>query len=180
MSRLPRSLLALIPAVCLAIGLAQPATKPATFDNADPVRIGIYDSRAIALAWSASRFNDVGEKMKQLEEAKKTGDKKKIDELEAWGASHQRMLHFQGFGRVPVSDLLEPVREGMGNLVREKGLAAITMHCDAVAEGATTVDVTEDLVRLYEPPARTLQWIAQLKDHEPVSLVELADLPADR
>lgn len=179
MSWISNRLLFFIPAGCLALGAAfqSPEVSPPVPES---VTIGTYDTRAIALAWAASGFNDSGAKSQQLEAARQAGDQKKIRELEAWGANHQRTLHFQGFGRVPVSDLLEPVRAGMDQLLREKGLAAMTMHCDAVAAGVTTVDITDELVRLYQPPAQTLEWIAQLKDHEPASLVELADLPADR
>jgi hypothetical protein len=143
-------------------------------------RIGVYDSRAIAIAWAGSKFNSVGDKMKELEAAKKAGDKNKIAELEAWGAAHQRLLHFQGFGRVPVGELLKPVEDRLIALMDEKKLLAITMQCDALSANTETVDITLDLVRLYDPPARVLTWVEQLKDKAPVSLVELADMPANK
>ena len=99
---------------------------------------------------------------------------------EAWGVSHQRLLHFQGFGRVPVGDLLQPVQDRLPQLLRDHQLFALTMQCDAVVGGVELVDVTDELVQLYEPNERTLNWVKQLRDQPPLSLIELADLPADK
>ena len=144
------------------------------------VRIGIYDSRAIAIAWARSSHNPVGEKMKEYEAAKKADDKKKVAELEAWGPAHQRLLHFQGFGHVPVGDLLKPVHEPMRELLQKKDLAAIVNECDLVATGVEQVDVTNDLVLFFQPTEETLDIVEQLRDKKPLSLLELADLPADK
>ncbi len=165
-------------AACGLTGIAggqdhRPATDPR-------VRIGVYESRAIAVAWAASTHNPVAEKMKELEVAKREKDSQRMAQLEAWGQAHQRQLHFQGFGRVPVNDLLQPVHAGLVQIMREKQVTAITMQCDAVAEGVELVDVTMDLVQLFAPSERTLTWIKQLREHEPLSLDELAKLPADK
>jgi hypothetical protein len=142
----------------------------------DVIRIGTYDTRAIAVAWAASKHNDLADKFKELEAAKKANDSKRITELEAWGRSHQQVLHFQGFGRVPVDDLLRPVQASMQELLAAKNLSAITMQCDLVAERVEVVDVTMDLVRLFEPAEKTLKWVEQLRDKEPLSLAELSKL----
>lgn len=150
------------------------------FEPRAPIRIGTYDNRAVAVAWAASKHNPVGEKMKELEAAKQAKDQRKIRELETWGQEHQRLLHFQGFGRVPVTDLLEPVEADLKKLLQDKGLSAITLHCDAVASEVELVDVTLDLVKMFEPNERTLTWVEQMKDKKPLSLLELAKLPADK
>ena len=149
--------------------------------NSNPaVRIGTYDNRAIAIAWASSKYNPVGEKVKELEAAKKANDTKKIAELEAWGPAHQRLLHFQGFGRVPVSELLEPVQPKIQELMKERGLSAVAMQCDALAEGVETVDLTMDLVKLFDPNEKTLDWAEQVKAHDPLSLIELAKMDDDK
>ena len=81
-----------------------------SFDRAEPekVRVGTYDSRAIAVAYASSRFSPVAEKMREFELAKQANDKERVRTLEAWGEKHQRGLHRQGFARVPVDDLLAP------------------------------------------------------------------------
>jgi hypothetical protein len=151
-------------------------------ERAEPnrVRIGIYDSRAIAIAWAGSRFNPVDAKMKEYQAAKDSNDAKKIAELEAWGPAHQRLLHIQGFGRVPVGELLLPVQEKLKTLISEQNLVAITMHCDQIAESVQLVDITMELVQFYDPSEKTIEWVKQLRDQEPLSLLELAQLPVDK
>ena len=77
-------------------------------------------------------------------------------------------------------DLLQPVHEPMRQLLREKNLSAIAMECDLVAEGVEQVDVTIELVRFFEPSDQTLAIVEDLRDKAPLSLLELADLPADQ
>ncbi len=165
----------ILTSIVLPASTHRPAPQPQ-----EKHRIGVYDSRAIAIAWASSAYNTVSDKMKEMETAKKAGDKQKVTELEAWGVAHQRMLHFQGFGRVPVGELLKPVEDKLAALIAEKKLLAITMQCDALGVNTETVDITLDLVRLYDPPARVLTWVEQLKDKAPISLTELADIPADK
>jgi hypothetical protein len=144
------------------------------------IRIGTYDNRAITLAHVASRFHKdlMAEKMAALKKAKDAGDQAKVKELEAWGGQYQRQLHFQGFGRAPVDDLLEPVKEKIAQLARDKKLAAVTMSCDFTSEQVELVDVTEDLAKLYGPLEKgTLRAIREIRKVKPVKLAELKDNP---
>lgn len=171
---------AAVAAVLAVVGVGQPSDAAADTD-APPskTRIGTYDNRAIAVAYAPSRFNPVKHKMAEYEAAKAAGDDKKVKQLEQWGQQQQRLLHFQGFGRVPVDDLLAHVRDGVAQLAKDKHLAAIVMDCDHVAENVEVVDVTADLVELFDPSDKTRKMAARIKDAEPVSLLILADLPAD-
>lgn len=145
---------------------------------AEKVRIGTYDNRSIAVAYAASKWNPVREKMAEYEAAKKVGDAAKQKELEAWGEQQQRVLHFQGFGRVPVGELLKPFEKQVAKLAEDRQLAAITMHCDFAAANVEIVDVTDDLVQLFEPAAKTAEMAREIRKAEPVSLTVLADMPA--
>jgi hypothetical protein len=167
-----------IAAVSLSSRAAQ---QPGAADPpaAGKTRIGTYDNRSIAVAYAASKFNPVGEKLKERDAAKQAGDAAKIAELEAWGKSHQRMLHFQGFGRVPVKDLLEHVKDGLAQVAKDHQLTAIVMDCDYTAADTEVVDVTDDLVDLFQPTDRVRDMARKVRDAEPVSIIVLADLPAD-
>ena len=158
-----------------ALGVGQ--TKDAA-PAAGKVRIGTYDNRSIAVAYAASRHNPVKEKVAAHERAKAAGDRDAIKELESWGQNHQRLLHFQGFGHVPVPDLLEPVKDGVKEVAQRRGLAAITMGCDFTAGTVELVDVTEDLVKLYDPTEKTLKTALGIRSAKPVDLIRLADKPA--
>ncbi len=141
--------------------------------NAAPLRIGTYDSRAIAAAYAASKFNPVREKMKEMQAAKAAGDQAKIKELEEWGQSRQRQLHRQGFGRVPVDDLLAHVKDKLPEAARQAGVAAVAMSCDWTGPDVEAVDITDALVALYEPSNRTLEMVKKLKGVAPMPLDEI-------
>lgn len=142
------------------------------------VRIGTYDSRAIVIAYAHSRFNPVGEKTASYEKAKAAGDRAKMKELEAWGEEHQRQLHFQGFGRAPVDDLLVPMKDEVAKLGRERHLAAITMSCEFTSADVELVDITEELVKLYSPSEKTLEHVRAIRKVKPAALTQLAKVPA--
>ncbi len=146
----------------------------------EKLKIGTYDSRAIAIAWAASIHNPVGEKMKEYEAAKKAKDQAKIKELEAWGPSHQKQLHFQGFGRVPVDELLVPVHLQIQEYLAEKDFIAVTMACDQVSDRVEIIDITLDLVQLFDPSERTLESVKQVMRHKPLTLVELSELDENK
>jgi len=172
----------LIPAFCLGLGVPTapvPALTPSHSVQAK-IRIGTYDNRSIAIAFAASRHNPVKEKMAAYNKAKAAGEKDKMKELEAWGENYQRTLHFQGFGRVPVNDLLQPVKEKVRELAKQKGLAAVAMSCDFTSEDVELVDITEDLVKLFEPTDRTLKMALSARSAKLVDLVELSKLPANK
>jgi hypothetical protein len=173
------ALVAAVVTVQLSRGVAQQPEASDPPAAAGKTRIGTYDNRAIAVAYAASQFNPVGEKVKERDAAKQAGDAAKIAELEAWGKSHQRMLHFQGFGHMPVKDLLEYVKDGVAQVAKDQKLAAIVMDCDFVAADVEVVDVTDDLVELFNPTDRTRDMARKIRDAEPVSIIVLADLPAD-
>jgi hypothetical protein len=161
----------------LQLGAARAAQSDATAAQSQAkVRIGVYDSRAVAVAYARSKFNPLQAKMAEHAAAKSAGDEKKVKELEAWGQQQQRMLHFQGFCRVPVTDLLEHVKPGLDKLIADQHLAAIAMACDATSSGVEIVDITDQIVDLYEPSEQARQTIRQLKDVAPTSLLEVAKM----
>ena len=149
---------------CLAAATVQ--TNP----HAAKHRVGTYDSRAIAVAYAASKYNPVNEKRKEQAAAKTAGDSKRAKELEAWGAEHQRNLHRQGFGRVPVDDLLVHVQTELAKVAAKAGVEAIAMHCDFALPEIEVVDITDEMVELYEPNERTLGFVKDLKKHAPLEL----------
>jgi hypothetical protein len=159
-----------------AMGAAPSPDQPVASGK---IRVGTYDNRAIAVAYAASSFNPVSAKMKEYDAAKQAGDKKKIEELEAWGKAHQRMLHFQGFGRVPVQDLLKPVKDGVAKIATEQKLAAIAMECDFTSSDVEVVDVTDQLIELFKPSDKTRTTARKMRSVQPESLLVLADMRAE-
>ena len=134
------------------------------------IRIGTYDSRAIAIAYAASDFNPVADRMKDYEKAKSEGDTKLVKELDQWGKKLQRQLHRQGFSVVPVGDLLKHVNEKLPSVAKSANVVAIVRACDYTLSHVEEVDVTDQLVKLFDPSDKTREIIRQIKDKPPVDL----------
>jgi hypothetical protein len=142
-----------------------------------PLRVGVYDSRAIAMACLRSEWwnNQVQEKMKEMEKAKAAGDEKKVKELNEWGESNQAKAHLQGFGTAPVKNLLETVKDKLPQAAQQAGVDIIVSkwQIDYQAKDAQVVDMTDAIVALYKPSEETLKIVEEMKKQQPVSEEEL-------
>lgn len=137
------------------------------------IRVGVYDNRAIAIAFAPSRFNDLSEKRQELEEAKAIGDEARVAELDEWGRELQKRLHRQGFGRALVDDLLVHVEDRLPEVAQSAGVDVITLQCDFASERVVLVDVTDELVQLFDPSPKTLEYVRQIRKQAPLDPDEI-------
>jgi hypothetical protein len=135
--------------------------------------VGVFDSRAVCVAYTASKSHDsmVREKMAQKKKAEKAGDQQKVKELKEWGKKDQAMRHKQGFGTASVKNLLEHIKRDIPKVAKEAGVDIIISKWDMAyqAKNAEFVDVTELIIRGFEPSEKTLKIIRVLKKHKPLS-----------
>lgn len=138
-----------------------------------PLIVGTYDSRAVCVAYTSSKIHDskVRQKMAQKEKAEKAGDKEKLNELKEWGKKDQAMRHKQGFGTASVKNLLEHVKKDIPKVAKEAGVDIIVSKWDLTWQdkNAKFVDVTELIIRGFEPSEKTLKTIRALRKHKPLS-----------
>jgi hypothetical protein len=171
-------------AIVLVILATGPAWRTATFGaDANPpttakVRIGVYDPRAVAIVYanSAPFKQKLRAKHQELDAAKAANDQAKIKELEAWGADQQVRLHLQGFAAAPVDDLMADVKGQLPDVAAAADVQSIGLRPDFVAPGVEIVDVTDELVKLWSPDAKTLKIIAQLKTIAPLPIEQIAKM----
>jgi len=123
----------------------------------DKVRIGVYESRAVAVAFGASEMREAG---------KKAGDPKIAKAGENMGN--------KGFGTAPVDDILELIKD-LPKLKRQAKITILVSKWDsdtlAKYKSAERVDVTLLLAAEFEPDKRTLQtiWAMQHMHVKPLS-----------
>lgn len=148
--------------------------------GAEPVRIGTYDSRAVGLAYGRSRAH--GEALRELmdeyakaKEEKNTG---RMKELERKGELRQVRMHLQVFSNARVDDALDTVREELAGVAARAGVGAIVDVLDYHDATVEPVDVTDELVGLFDPTPETLKLIADGRAKEPLPIEEIAQLPA--
>ncbi|MBW2713884.1 MAG: hypothetical protein JRC77_09055 [Deltaproteobacteria bacterium] len=133
----------------------------------------MYDNRAIAVAYFGSKHNVFLKKRAEHHEAQAAGDSARAKELTVWVERFQRQIHFQGFCRVPVDDLLHVVKDKMADVAKRTGVDLIGWCPDYTGAEVEVVDITDELVALFNPSEEKLKQIKSLKDVEPTTLADI-------
>lgn len=162
-----------IAVIASCVGHAAPqesATRPT-------IRIGVYDSRGIAIAWARSEeFRQENAKLRaDYEQAKAKGDTLQARKLEKEGKSMDFRLHLRGFSTAGAGDLLTKVADGLPAAAHEAGVALIVSKWELpyMDPGVEVVDVTVPLARLFNPDEETMKILDELATQKPVPLDEL-------
>ena len=153
---------------------AADVSKP---DDAD-VKIGIYDSRAVAVAFTGSEaFKTWMAPFKaEQQKAKAAADAARLKELDQQMRANQVLRHKQAFSTAPVDDLLKFIEGGLGRIKQEAGVKAIVSKWDeaGLKQYKTTekIDITERLVDEFHPTPRQRRSALEIQKHKPISLAE--------
>lgn len=162
--------------------LAQDPAKPAAHKD----RVGIYDSRAVAVAWFFSPGYEAseGRKGRELEaaarQARADGDAKRVAEAEAALKKAVDTVaiprHKQVFSTAPVDDLLANIKDEMPALMKAAGVEKLVSKWDraglAKCGVAERVDVTMALVRALNPTEKQLKAAIDIQTHDPIPLAQ--------
>ncbi len=160
----------------VGLGLSACVKAPPSAPAQGGARIGVYDSRAIAIAWTGTpSFNAwMGPLAAEHERAKAAGDEKRAKELAAEGAARQQRLHLQGFSTAPVDDILGHLKDSLPGIQQQAGVSALVSKWDkeglARYPAATQVDVTMALVDALHPNARQRQYAVEAQKQRPIAL----------
>ena len=140
--------------------------------KAVPERIGVYDSRAIAIAYANSPTFNTSAKMlsERMMAAKEKGDKKLVAAIEREGMLRQAMMHEQGFGKGSVIGMIALVKDSIAALAaRENVVLVISKWEVAFSEkNVELVDLTGKVVEFFQPNERVRSMLQELPNHEPV------------
>jgi len=161
-------------AVCGFASAQEPANKePANKRDVSKVRVGTYDSRAVAMAHFGKMIKDGWLKnlYRSHAEAKAAGDEKLAKELEAKAVSQQERFHRQVFGAAPVSDALEKIEKDIPKVAASAEVDVIVCIHDVVyrSPSAEFLDLTKQMVQLFDPDEETLEKIQAVLKHPPAS-----------
>lgn len=146
--------------------------------KARKVRVGTYDSRSVAVAFAGSPvFNQWLSGLKaEREKAVAAGDQKRVAEVEAEGASEQRLLHTQGFSTAPVTNILDQIKDKLPAIKKKAGVTVLVSKWDKATLArygdADLVDVTMALVDAFNPTERQRKSALEIQKHKPISLEE--------
>jgi Skp family chaperone for outer membrane proteins len=144
------------------------------------VRIGTFDSRAVAIAYGQSAA--FGTEMKQLmadfQKAKQEKNEKLIAELESKGQTQQKLLHLQGFSIGSVSEILANYKDAVAAVAKEANVSAVVSQYELLYQGSgiETVDVTEALARKINGEPRIVEMLGEIKKVKPLPMIEVLGL----
>lgn len=150
----------------------------AAAQDAKPLRIGVFDSRAVALAYGNSdEFRRIVHGMRaDYDTAKAANNDSRAQELETEGQWSQVRLHQQTFSTGPVGGILAKVRDKLPAIAAQAGVSLIVSKWEVQFQttAVETVDVTLPIVKLFNPSDRVLAWIAQMKTQDPIPFEKLS------
>lgn len=169
-----------IPAVVLIMTIFLPVLGKGT--NAQTIqRIGVFDSRAVAVAYYNSKFSNNQQIFQslgsQMQLAKSKDDKEAISKLELEGTMRQAMMHEQGFGKGSINNITESVKDKMTQLAKNENLSAIVSKWEMIFSGKDVelIDITEKIVDFFEPNDQIKSMVKEIMQSEPVKDAYLID-----
>ena len=156
-------------AVCGFALAAEPAEKP----QVPKIRVGTYDSRAVAMAHFGKMIKDgwLESLYRSHAEAKAAGNDKLVKELEAEAVSQQKRFHKQAFGRAPAREAVKTIEKDIAKLAASAEVDVVVCVHDVAyrSPSAEFLDLTDKMVQLFEPDEETLEKIKAVMEHPPLA-----------
>jgi hypothetical protein len=160
--------------------LVVPSAVGPTAQGAAPspamVRIGVFDSRAVALAYyrTAEFQAETKQLMTDLAAARAANDKTRVDALEFQGPALQNLMHYQVFSTASIPNVIDKITPRLPKVAADAGVSAIVSKWDVAfkGEGVEYVDVTSALVSAFNPSPQVQQMMPQLLSQKPMPLIE--------
>jgi hypothetical protein len=140
------------------------------------VVVGTFDSRVIAIAYYNTEAHKSYIEGLKTEHAKAeaSGDKERVKELEAIGETSQNLAHKQSFSTWPVDNILEIIEGKIPEIAKQADVDLIVSKWNIVYQqsGHEFIDVTDVMVKLFNPDEQMLEMLEQIKKQDPVPLKE--------
>jgi hypothetical protein len=162
-------------AVVLSLMTGALASAQAQTNN---LRIGVYDSRAVAAAYvNSPEFKDMLKTVQaDYDKAKAAKDEKRTNEIRRRMELQQRWVHEQVFSTGSTASIVAKIKGALPGVAKKKGVQAIVSKWELNYQGPDVelVDVTEDLAALFNPSDKEQKWRGILK-HAPVPMDQADD-----
>jgi hypothetical protein len=156
-------------------------TKQETKTDPSAPRVGIYDSRAIAVAFPGTAFckQTMSDLESRQDKAKAAGDQTEIKKLESEAQSWDGMLHKQALSTAPVDNLMAYIAGQLPEIKKQAGVELIVSKWDTQAlakyESSQKKDVTVLLVEAFKPNADGKEMAIEIMKSDPLPLEEWND-----
>lgn len=163
----------------LGMNLPQQRTTPAVTQASAPIRIGVFDSRGVALAYGRSARPDcmtakVDQIRREHDDASKAGDKDRMKQLETQAIATQDRIHKQVFSGAPIPEVLALLKDDLPEVAKEANVSMIIGDVLYHGDDVELVDVTLEMCEPFKPDAKTRQMIKDLIAKPPVPESQLS------
>ncbi len=161
--------------VCGILIAGQTKRPDSTSENpGDKPRVGVYDSRAVAVAYCGTPRHEA--EIRRLDEAlataKRSGDAAQIKKADRAVWEARKRMHRQGFSTHPVDDILKQIPEEVKRVQKDAKVTALVSKWDekklAEHKKAEKVDVTERLIDALKPGDRQRRMALDIVKAKPV------------
>ena len=160
--------------LCLMTG---PMASAQTSTN--KLRIGVYDSRAVAAAYvNSTEYQEMLKtKHADYEKAKAAKDEKRMKEIDSRMNLQQRWVHEQVFSTGSVRDIVANIKGALPEVAKKAGVQTIVSKWELnyQAPDVELVDVTVDLGVLFHASDDKQKWKGILRGPPPLPMDEAGD-----
>ena len=170
--------------VVASVGLANAGEEKQQPDKS-VTRIGVYDSRSIAIGFVGSEVyratagRELEAKVAELQKAKADGNEADIAKLQAWGQAGQARAHRQAFSTAPVDNILEHIKDQLPAFLKRTNVDLLVSKWDkntlAKHQSVEQVDVTMELVDVFKPNQKQREMAEEIRSHKPIPLAKMKD-----
>lgn len=147
--------------------------------QAQKARIGVYDSRAVAVAYanSAEWREALKATRADYERAKTAKDDKKVKEIGSRMKLQQLRLHEQGFSTGSVAAIIVKVKGALPGIAQKAGVPVIVSKWELSYQSPELelVDVTDELVALFNVSDKGKAWAKDIRTKPPVPMEEITE-----
>jgi hypothetical protein len=162
----------------VVLGLAGCATATAQAQT-NKLRVGVYDSRAVAVAWgNSAEFKAVMKPIEaEFKQAKEAKDEKRAKEIDDQMKLRQRRAHEQAFSTGSVAPIMGTVQAHLPGVAKQAGVQIIVSKWELNHQSVEieVVDVTDKIVALFHVSERGLKWCQEIPKTKPLSIDQITE-----
>ena len=159
--------------MCATAAAQEPQAKNAEYRFI----VGVFDSRAVAIAYARSDVfkRDIKSVTEEFEKAKSAGDQKRMAEINTQMEERQALMHKQGFSTYSVSDILDKIKDRLPEIARQANVDTIVSKWDVVYQrsGIEFIDITDLMVKPFSPNEQTLTILKEMAKQKPIPLEQM-------
>jgi hypothetical protein len=148
------------------------------------LRIGTFDSRCVAVAYgrSAEFMKEIDSVKTAQKKAKEEGNNELVTELEQLGSTKQVLMHQQVFSNGSINNILEKIKDKFPALAKDNNNVKMILskwEIPFADESFEYVDITDQMVKYFNPDDATKKIIDEIKAMEPVPIEKISINPME-